>query len=176
MLAVLLALGPLAALAIAVRLAGRLERGERVVLAAACAAFALSAAASPVSYVHDHYTHFRHAHGAWEDPYLLLDPWDRPAFMLLYAGAARLGLTAARLVSLLPAAIALAATMLAARAAGLRRAWLAGVFLLAQYDFFGQASSTMTELLLAAGFAVACWGFQEDRPGLAAAGLGFGAI
>jgi hypothetical protein len=50
------------------------------------------------------------------------------------------------------------------------------VFLLAQYDFFGQASSTMTELLLAAGFAVACWGFLEDRPWLAVAGLGFGAI
>lgn len=176
MLAVLLALGPLAALAVAARLAARLEGGERLVLAIACGAFAASAVLSPVSYVHDHYTHYRHARQAWEDPYLLLSLWDRPAFMLLYAGPARFGLAAARLASLLPAAVALAATMLAARAAGLRHAWLAGVFLAVQYDFFGQASSTMTELLLAAGLAVACWGLFEERPWLAAAGLGFGAI
>ena len=173
MLAALLALGPLAALALALRLAARLERTERLVLAVACAVFAASALLSPVSYVHDHYTHYRHARQAWEDPYLLLSLWDRPAFMLLYSGPARFGLAAARLASLVPAAVALAATMRAARAAGLRRAWLAGVFLAAQYDVFGQASSTMTELLLAAGLAVACWGFLEDRPWLAAAGLGF---
>ena len=145
-------------------------------LAVACAMFAVSALVSPVSYVHDHYTHFRHARGAWADPFFLLSPWDRPAFMLLYSGPARLGIAAARLVSVIPAAIAIAATMLAARAAGLRRAWLAGLFVAVQYDFFGQASSTMTELLLAAGLAVACWGFLEERPWLAAAGLAFGAI
>lgn len=176
MLALLLAIGPPAALAVAALVARRLDRAGAAVLALACAALALSAIASPVSYVHDHYTHFRHARQAWEDPYLLLDPWDRPAFMLLYAGPARFGIVAARLVSLLPAAVALAATMLAARAAGLARPWLAGVFLVAQYDFFGQGSSTMTELLLAAGIAVACWGFLEDRPWLAAAGLAFGGI
>lgn len=161
---------------VAALLARRLGRVEAAVLAVACAAFALSAVASPVSYVHDHYTHFRHAHGAWEDPYLLLNPWDRPAFMWLYAWPARLGLTAARLFSVVPAAIALSATMLAARAAGVRRPWLAGVFLVVQYDVFGQASSTMTELLLGAGLAVACWGFFEDCPWLAAAGLAFGGI
>jgi hypothetical protein len=176
LLALLLALPPLAAVAVAALVARRLGPLERAVLAVACAAFALSAALSPVSYVHDHYTHFRHAYGAWTDPYLLLDPWDRPAFMWLYAWPARLGLTAARLFSVVPAAVALGATMLAARAAGLRRPWLAGVFLAAQYDVFGQASSTMTELLLAAGLAVACWGFLEDRPWLAAAGLAFGGI
>lgn len=172
-LALLLAAGPSAALAVVALVARRLGRAEGVVLAAACAAFALTALLSPVSYVHDHYTHFRHARAAWEDPYQLLDLWDRPAFMLLYAGPARFGLLAARLVSLAPAAVAVAATMLAARAAGLARPWLAGVFVAVQYDFFGQASSTMTELLLAAGLAVACWGFLEDRPWLAAAGLAF---
>jgi hypothetical protein len=176
LLALLLAAGPAAALAAAGLIVRRLGRAEAAVLAVACAAFALSAALSPVSYVHDHFTHFRHARGAWEDPYLLLDLWDRPAFMLLYAGPARLGLLAARLASLVPAAVALAATMLAARAAGLRRPWLAGVLVAAQYDLFGQASSTMTELLLAAGLAVACWGFLEERPWLAAAGLAFGGL
>jgi hypothetical protein len=173
LLALLLALGPSAAVAALAVVARRLGRAEAAVLAAACTVFAISAIVSPVSYVHDHFTHFRHARAAWEDPYQLLDLWDRPAFMLLYAGPARLGLTAARLTSLVPAAVALAATMLAARAAGLARPWLAGVLVAAQYDFFGQASSTMTELLLAAGLAVACWGFLEDRPWLAAAGLAF---
>lgn len=176
LLALLLAVAPVAALAALARVARRLDRPERALLAVACAVFALSAIASPVSYVHDHFTHFRHARAAWEDPAQLLDLWDRPAFMLLYAGPARLGLTAARLVSLVPAAIALAATMLAARAAGLSRPWLAGLLVAVQYDFFGQASSTMTELLLAAGLAVAVWGFLEERPWLAAAGLAFAGV
>lgn len=176
MLALLLVLCPVAALAVAMLVARRLGRAESAVLALACVAFALSALASPNSYVHDHYTHFRHALAAWDDPLLLLDPWDRPAFMLLYAGPARLGLLPARLVSAIPAAVALSATMLAARSLGLRHAWLAGLFVVAQYDFFGQASSTMTELLLAAGLAVACWGSLADRPWLAAVGLAFGGI
>jgi hypothetical protein len=176
MLALLLTLCPFAAIAVAAALARRLDPRERLVLALAAAAFALHALASPVSWIHDHFTHFRHARGAWEDPFLLLSQWDRPAFMLLYSGPARFGLAAARLVSTLPAAVAIAATMLAARAAGARHAWLAGVFVAAQLDFFGQGSSTMTEILLAAGLAVACWGFLAERPWLCAAGLAFGAI
>ena len=172
-LALLLAAGPAAALAVAALVARGLDRTERGVLLAACALFAVSALASPVSYVHDHFTHFRHARSAWENPTQLLDLWDRPAFMLLYAGPARFGLVVARLMSVVPAAVAVAATMRAARAAGLPRPWLAGILLAVQYDFFGQASSTMTELLLAAGLAVACWGFLEERPWLAAAGLAF---
>jgi hypothetical protein len=173
LLALALTVGPAAALAALGLVVRRLDRTERAVLLAACAVFAISAVISPVSYVHDHFTHFRHARSAWEDPYQLLDLWDRPAFMFLYAGPARFGLAAARLVSVVPAAIAVAASMLAARAALLPLSWLAGILLAVQYDFFGQASSTMTELLLAAGLAVACWGFLEERPWLAAAGLAF---
>jgi hypothetical protein len=172
-LALALTLAPAGALAVLGLVARRLDRTERAVLLAACAVFAVSAVASPVSYVHDHFTHFRHARSAWENPSQLLDLWDRPAFMLLYSGPARLGLAAARLVSVVPAAVAIAATMLAARAARLPRPWLAGVLVAAQHDLFGQASSTMTELLLAAGLALACWGFLEERPWLAAAGLAF---
>lgn len=172
-LALALTVGPAAAFAVLALVARRLDRTERAVLLGACAVFAVSALASPVSYVHDHFTHFRHARSAWEDPYQLLDLWDRPAFMFLYAGPARFGLAAARLMSVVPAAVAVAATIRAARAARLPRPWLAGVLVAAQYDFFGQASSTMTELLLAAGLAVACWGFLEERPWLAAAGLAF---
>jgi hypothetical protein len=173
LLALVLSIGPAAAFAVLALVARRLGRTEALVLAAACAVFVLSAVLSPVSYVHDHYTHFRHARAAWEDPYQLLDLWDRPGFMFLYAGPARFGLLAARLMSVVPAAVALAATMLAARAAGLARPWLAGILVAVQYDVFGQASSTMTELLFAAGLAVAVWGFLEERPWLAAAGLAY---
>jgi hypothetical protein len=176
LLALLLAAAPAAAFAAAVLVARGLDRTERAVLLAACGVFAASALLSPVSYVHDHFTHFRHARAAWENPAQLLDLWDRPAFMLLYAGPARFGLAVARLMSVVPAAVAIAATMRAARAARLPRPWLAGILVAVQYDFFGQASSTMTELLLAAGLAVACWGFLEERPWLAAAGLAFGGL
>jgi hypothetical protein len=50
---------------------------------------------------------------------------------------------------------------------------VAALLLAAQYDFFGQASSTMTELPFAAGLALASWGWAERRPWLAAAGLGW---
>jgi hypothetical protein len=45
--------------------------------------------------------------------------------------------------------------------------------LAAQYDFFGQASSTMTELPFAAALAIALWGWAERRPWIAAAAIGW---
>jgi len=163
----------LAAAALALAIAARLERREQWALLAACAVFALSAVASTNSFIHDDFTHFRKVRAALGDARLLLDPWDRPAMMLLYAPAARFGLVAARLTSIIPAAIALSATVLASRALGQARPWLAAALLASQYDFFGQASSTMTELLFAAGFAVAVWGWATRRPWLVAAGLGY---
>ncbi len=171
-MAALLWLFPALAAAVAAVLVARLDRAGRLLVLGFSALFALSALLSPESYVHDHLTHLRHARGALADPMLLLHTWDRPAFMLLYAAPARLGLRAARLFSLVPAAVALAATMLAARRLGMARPWLAGLFLATQLDFFGQASSTMTELLFAAGFAVALLGLALDEAALAAAGLG----
>jgi hypothetical protein len=161
------------AAALALAIAARLEPRERWALFAAFAVFALSAVVSTNSFVHDDFTHFRKVRAALGDALLLLDPWDRPAMMLLYAPAARFGLVAARLTSIIPAAIALSGTVLASRALGQARLWLAAAFLATQYDFFGQASSTMTELLFAAGFAVAVWGWAARRPWLVAGGLGY---
>ena len=56
------------AAALAIAIAARLEQRERFVVLAACAAFAVSALVSPNSYVHDDYTHFRHARGALGRP------------------------------------------------------------------------------------------------------------
>ncbi len=173
MIVALLWIFPLAAAALVPWLARALAPSERALVggaAALCAAVALLAPAAPV---HDQWTHFVHLREALADPVRLLDPWDRPGFTLLYAAPAALGITAARLTSALAAAVAIAATIRAARALGLPRPWAAGALLVAQYDFFGQAASTMTELPFAAALAVAVLGWAERRPWLVAAGLGW---
>ena len=141
----------LAAAALALAIAARLERREQWALLAACAVVggppgwprrtASSTTTSPTS---GRCARRSGTRGS---------SWTRgtaPAMMLLYAPAARFGLVAARLTSIIPAAIALSATVLASRALGQARPWLAAALLASQYDFFGQASSTMTELLFAA--------------------------
>jgi hypothetical protein len=173
---VLLALFPLAAAALALRLARTLGPAERAVLAGGVALLAMVALVAPRAPLHDAWTHYLHLREALSDPRWLLDQWDRPGFTLLYAAPASLGVAAARLTSPVLAAIALAATMRAARALELPHPWAAGVLLLAQHDFFGQGSSTMTELPFAAAFAVAVLGWAERRPWLAAGGLAWGAI
>ncbi len=173
MLTALLSVFPVAAAALALRSARTLAPAERGLVAGAallCAAVALRAPAVPI---HDQWTHFLHLRAALAEPVRLLDPWDRPGFTLPYAAPAALGLTAARVTSAAIAALAIAATVGAARALGLARPWLAGALLLAQYDFFGQAASTMTELPFAAALAIAIRGWAERRPWLVAAGLGW---
>jgi hypothetical protein len=167
---------PVAAAALALRLARALEPAERAVLALGAALFAASALLAPQAPLHDAWTHYQHLRAASGDPRWLLDQWDRPGFTLLYAAPAALGWTAARLTSAVLGSVALAATMRAAGAFGLATPWAAGVLLLAQHDFFGQGSSTMTELPFAAAFAVALAGWAEGRPWVAAGGLAWVAI
>jgi hypothetical protein len=171
-----LLLFPAGALAIAAALARRATPGERTVLVVATLLLAASAALSPVEPAHDPWTHYLHLRAALADPPRLLDPWDRPGFTLLAAGPAALGIRVARLAAIGTALVAIAASMAAGRALGLARPWLAGALLLAQYDFFGQGASTMTELPFAAALALAILGWAEGRPWLAAAGLGWAGI
>lgn len=173
MIALLLAPVPAAVAAAAVLLGRSLAPRERLVLGLAAGLSALAAVLSPRVPIHDFWTHYQHLRAALQDPARLLDLWDRPGFTLVYAAPAALGLTAARLVSAAVAALTVAATLHAARALGLARPWCAGALLLANPDFFGQASSTMTELPAAAGLALALWGWAERRPWLAALGLGW---
>jgi hypothetical protein len=172
----ILLLFPLGAVALAAALARRCGTPERAVLALAALLLATSAALSPVAAAHDPWAHYEHLRLALEDPRRLLDLWDRPGFTLLAAGPAAFGVDAARYAAIATALVALAATMRAARALGLARPWVAGALLLAQYDFFGQGASTMTELPFAAALAVAIVGWAEDRPWLVAAGLGWAGI
>jgi hypothetical protein len=169
----LLLVFPAGAFALLVALARRSKAEERAVLAVAAGLLVASALVSPVAPVHDPWTHYLHLRAALAEPWRLLDLWDRPGFTLLATGPAAFGIRAARLAAIVTALVAIAATMRAAAALGLARPWLAGVLTLAQYDFFGQGASTMTELPFAAALAVAILGWAEDRPWLAAAGLGW---
>lgn len=173
MIALALSLVTLAVVALGPSLASTLRPHERALAAAAAVVFAASAVLSPVVPVNDQWTHFVHLRAALAEPIRLLDPWDRPGFTLVYAAPASLGLTAARVASAAVAALGLIATMRAARSLGLARPWVPALLLAAQYDFFGQASSTMTELPFAAGLGIAIWGWAERRPWVAAAGLGW---
>jgi hypothetical protein len=172
LLAALLAF-PLATAALAGGLASTLRPGERALLAAAGVALVAAGLASPVVPVHDPWTHFLHLRSALASPEQLLDPWDRPGFTLLAAGPAALGIRAARVAAIGIALVTVAATVRAARGLGLARPWLGGALLLAQPDLFGEATSTMTELPFAAALALAIVGAAEERPWLAAAGLGW---
>jgi hypothetical protein len=174
--ALLLSAVPAAIAALVLAIARSLAQRERLLLGAAVALFALAAVLSPQAPINDAWTHYLHLRAALVEPARLLDLWDRPGFTLVYAAPAALGLTAARLASLLVAALAVAATMRAARALGLSRPWCAGLLLAAQPDFFGQASSTMTELPAAAALAVALWGWAERRPWIVSGGLGWLAV
>jgi hypothetical protein len=171
--ALVLLVFPLAALGLAGALARRAGGPERALLALAAVLLGAAALASPVAPVHDPWTHFQHLRAALDDPRRLLDPWDRPGFTLLAVGPAALGIRAARLAAVATALVALAATMRAAGALGVARPWTAGALLLAQYDFFGQGASTMTELPFAAALAVAILGWAGGRPWVVAAGLGW---
>jgi hypothetical protein len=171
-----LLLFPAGALALAAALGRRAPAGERALLVLGALLLAASAALSPVEPAHDPWTHYLHLRAALADPPRLLDPWDRPGFTLLAAGPAALGIRAARFAAIATALVALAASMAAGRALGLARPWLAGALLLAQYDFFGQGASTMTELPFAAALAIALLGWAEGRPWVVAAGLGWAGI
>ena len=173
MIVPLLLIFPLAGLALALALARRLGPAERAVLVLAAALLAASAILSPFAAIHDAWAHYMHLRDVPADPRAILFPWDRPGFVLLAAGPAAFGYRAARLAAIIPAVVALAATMLAARRLGLVRPWAAGLLVLAQYDFFGQGASTMTELPFAAALAIAVLGWAEDLPWLVAAGLGW---
>ncbi len=175
-LPLLLLLFPAGALALGITLARRLPAEERAVLALAGALLVASALLSPALPLHDPWTHYLHLRAALEDPLRVLDLWDRPGFTLLAAGPAAFGIRAARLAAVATAIVALAATMLTARALGLARPWAAGLLMLAQYDFFGQGASTMTELPFAAALAIALLGWAEGRPWLVAAGLAWAGI
>src|SRR3954471_17546081 len=73
------------------------------------------------TYQDDDIGHYLIARWAWKHPALLLDVWGRPAWTLLYAPVAPLGLAAARVYSALLAGLVCAGSALLAKSYGLRR-------------------------------------------------------
>ena len=124
-------------------------------------------------YFDDDIQHYQIARYSWRHPKLLLDYWGRPAFTILYAPAAALGFTAARLFSAFLAAGVCGSAAYLARLYGVRHAWLAALLTGLQPDLLRQGFSTLTELIFA---LLLCWAliaYRRERWGLMALIVGW---
>jgi hypothetical protein len=122
----------------------------------------------PDSYQQDGGYHYLFARWALEHPRNLVDVWGRPLFTALYALPARLGYSAAKLLTV---AVCLGTAWHTARLArehGLSRAELAVPLLFLQPSFLLLSSETMTEPLFALGLAIA---LRLHRAGRVGAGM-----
>jgi hypothetical protein len=113
------------------------------------AAYVVLALVSSGVYFDDDLQHFLISHYSWRHPDLLFDLWGRPAFTILYAPAAALGFTAARLFSALVAAGVCASAGYLAQLYNVRRYWLAVILTGLQPEFARQGFSTLTGLTFA---------------------------
>jgi hypothetical protein len=127
-------------------------------------------------YHDDDLTHFQIARLAWRFPRHLLDDWGRPGFTVLYAAAAPLGWTAARVFSgLLTAATAWLAYRIAVRQ-GIRLAALVPLLFWLEPLTLTLSYTTLTETPLAFYLTLATWLYLRDRTGWSAAVISLGAI
>src|SRR5436190_15352473 len=125
------------------------------------------------AYQDDDIGHFLIARWSWKHPELLFDVWGRPAFTLLYAPVAPLGLAATRIYSALLAGLVCLGSALLAKAYDLRLYWLAALFAGLQPEFVRQGFSTLTELSLALWLCVALIAHQQRRLALMAFAAGW---
>jgi hypothetical protein len=125
------------------------------------------------TYQDDDIGHFLIARWSWKHPELLFDIWGRPAFTLLYAPIAPLGLTATRIYSAILAGLVCLGSALLAKAYDLRLYWLAALFAGLQPEFVRQGFSTLTELSLALWLCVALIAHRQRRPALMAFAAGW---
>jgi hypothetical protein len=125
------------------------------------------------TYQDDDIGHFLIARWSWKHPELLFDIWGRPAFTLLYAPIAPLGLTATRIYSAILAGLVCLGSALLAKAYNLRLYWLAALFAGLQPEFVRQGFSTLTELTLALWLCVALIAYQQRRLALMAFAAGW---
>jgi hypothetical protein len=125
------------------------------------------------TYQDDDIGHFLIARWSWKHPELLFDIWGRPAFTLLYAPVAPLGLTATRIYSAILAGLVCMGSSLLAKAFDLRLYWLAALFAGLQPEFVRQGFSTLTELSLALWLCVALIAHQQRRLALMAFAAGW---
>jgi hypothetical protein len=99
--------------------------------------------------------HLLHARLAWQQPAYFVGVWERPLYMLLFAGPALLGFPAARFFALCIGLAIAWQTWKLARELQLERSWLIVPFLLAQPTFFELFSDLLTEPVFALNFVIA---------------------
>lgn len=128
------------------------------------------------TYHDDDLTHFQIARWAWIWPSYLLDDWGRPGFTVLYAPAAALGWTAARLFSAALTALTAWLTYLIARDMQIRLASLAPALLWLQPLTFTLSYTTLTETPLALYVTAAVYLWQRRRFALSAAVISLSAV
>lgn len=128
-----------------------------------CALYASLAVRSPATYYDDDVQHYLIAHYAWQHPWLFLDTWGRPAFTVLYAPAAALGLLATRLWSALLAGLVCLLSALCAREWGVRWWWAAALLVGLQPEFIRQGYSCLTELTFLGLLALSLYGYKRQN-------------
>ncbi|MBV8967696.1 MAG: hypothetical protein JO331_01370, partial [Verrucomicrobia bacterium] len=99
--------------------------------------------------------HLLHARLAWQQPAYFVGVWERPLYMLLFAGPALLGFSVARFFALGIGLVTAWQTWKLARELQLERSWLIVPFLLAQPTFFELYTDVLTEPVFALGFVIA---------------------
>ena len=116
--------------------------------------------------------HYLIARWSWRHPELFLNTWGRPAFTILYAPVALLGLKAVQIFSAVLAVLVAVSSARLAQSYGLRWCWLAALFTGLQPEFVRQGFAGLTELVAAACLCMALLGMAQRRWWLAAFGAG----
>lgn len=111
----------------------------------------------------DEIGHFLEAIRFWNDPAVILGPWSRPGFKLLYIGPALLGLVAAHALACLFAAGTVYLTGRLASELGLRHRFLVMVFCGFQPLFYQLSFRTFAEIPAAFFLALSLLLFHKGR-------------
>ncbi len=125
--------------------------------------------ASDGTFNDDDMTRYFHTRDVFDNPRQAVNLWNRPAFVLLNAFPAQLGYWAIELMTALVCALTCWFSYQAAKALGLRHAWLAIPFVGLQPFFLMLSFSALTEPLGACLIAAALWALFRERPYLSAA-------
>jgi len=112
----------------------------------------------------DELSHYLRSRSVWENPILLFDAWTRIGRNLFHVLPAHFGLTAARIWTLLFAALAVWITTLLAGRAGAKRAWLVPIALWFQPWFVELSWGVLTQTPFLAALLAGIWFLSCQRP------------
>jgi hypothetical protein len=122
----------------------------------------------------DELSHYLRSRSVWENPALIFDAWTRIGRNLFHVVPAAIGLTAARLWTLVFAALAVWLTTLLALRLGVRRAWLVPLAMWFQPWFVELSWGVLTQTPFLLALLGGIWFLTTGRP--AWSGLCFGLL